>query len=508
MEAAINAWRSTLGDAAVETRGAELQGAGTTTFAAGHAPAAILAPADKAGVVDCVAIARQHGIALHPVSRGRTWGFGSRACPRPGMALLDLSHLRAIEAFDPEQGTLRVEPGVTFAQISEFLKEREADYYLAVTGGPADASVLANALERGEAFGPGGDRAAETYDLEVVLGNGDTIRTGFGRFFPDETDSPAIGALHRRGLGPNLDGLFQQSNMGIVLAATVALTPLPAFTISISGEIGPREKLAEGVDVLRGLLRDEVIPPYGLTIWNSCKLFARDMAYTDLAPEQRRAEALDTWSASAILTAPNMAIADAKARTVSETLADRLASLSLVTDRDAEGQRIPSPLSGTPSNRNLRSLYWRKPAAPEGEDYDPDRDRCGAIWLCPTLPFAGAEVAQAVSLMTDITTDHEFEANIGLHAVSYRCLHGFWALMYDRDIDGEDDRAMACYGAVADAMVRDGYLPYRLGLQGVPSLDDLPDRNRAALAAIKAVLDPDGAIGPGLYGEAGGLRRD
>ena len=59
--------------------------------------------------------------------------------------------------------------------------------------------------------------------MEVVLANGELLRTGMGAM-PTAT---ARGTLYKRGLGPTLDQLFMQSNFGIVTKMGVWLMPQP-----------------------------------------------------------------------------------------------------------------------------------------------------------------------------------------------------------------------------------------------------------------------------------------
>ena len=495
--AALEEWRGILGDGALTHHHAALEAAGRTTFAAGHAPVAVLCPQDRDQVAACVRAAALHGVPLYPVSRGRNWGFGSKACPRPGMALMDLGAMDRITGFDADLGTLCLQPGTSFAQVDRFLRRQKARFYLPAIGGAAQSSVIGNALERGEAFGPGGDRAGETYDLEMVLGTGEIVHSAFSRFRAEGAAFQRLAQAHKRAIGPNLDGLVQQGNFAIVTGATVALTPLPEFTISLVGRIGTSDKLPAAIHALRSLLREDIVAPYAMSIWNQCKILARDALFREVPASALSRDALDSWSVSMVLTAPNAMMAEARTRTAGMVLNGLLEETQILRDRDEKGERIPTILTGTPDDRNLRSLYWRKDHAPENEDYDPDRDRCGVLWLCPAIPFTGEDVVRAVKIMNEAAFDFGFEPNIGLHALSHRCFNAFLALVYDRDAPGEDERAMACHDRAAEELIAAGYLPYRQGLQGIPAMPE--DDAAGAFGAIKRALDPHGIIAPGRY---------
>ena len=84
------------------------------------------------------------------------------------------------------------------------------------------ASLIGNTMERGFGHTPYGDHFAHVCGFEVVLPDGECIETGFSRFAQAST-----GPLYRWGLGPTLDGLFTQSNFGIVTRMSIWLMPAP-----------------------------------------------------------------------------------------------------------------------------------------------------------------------------------------------------------------------------------------------------------------------------------------
>src|SRR5207237_38137 len=122
-----------------------------------HIPLVVL-PASRDEVQQVVRIANRHRLPLYPISRGRNWGLGSRVPVRTGCCVIDLRRMDRIVEYDEQHAVLTVEPGVTFQQAADFLKEKGSALYLMAIGGPPDSSVLANALERGDGVGPLGDR--------------------------------------------------------------------------------------------------------------------------------------------------------------------------------------------------------------------------------------------------------------------------------------------------------------------------------------------------------------
>lgn len=72
-----------------------------------------------------------------------------------------------------------VEPGVTFFDLYEEIKRRG---YKLWPSAPSLGwgSVLGNTLERGFGYTPDGEHSQSQCGMEVVLPNGDLVRTGMG----------------------------------------------------------------------------------------------------------------------------------------------------------------------------------------------------------------------------------------------------------------------------------------------------------------------------------------
>src|SRR3954469_2614920 len=219
LSAAENArrqWADAVGAEHVITDRRSLGEAETGTFKSGHAVPAIVRPGSREEVQECMRIACRWGTPVYPVSSGKNWGYGSRMPASDNCVLLELSRMNSIVEFDEDLGYVTVEPGVTQAQLYEFLAERGSRLWMDSTGASPECSLIGNTMERGFGHTPYGDHFAQSCGLEVVLPQGEVIETGFARFHPSKA-----GALHRWGVGPALDGLFSQSNLGIVTRMTI-----------------------------------------------------------------------------------------------------------------------------------------------------------------------------------------------------------------------------------------------------------------------------------------------
>ena len=70
-------------------------------------------------------------------------------------------------------------------------------------------------------------------------------------------------------------------------------------------------------------------------------------------------------------------------------------------------------------------------------------------------------------------------------------------ISYDRDVEGEDERALTCYRSVTETLLSHGYPPYRLNIAAMDVVPATPFDD--AIDAVKAALDPQGILAPGRY---------
>jgi len=95
---------------------------------------------------------------------------------------------------------------------------------LDVTTGPPQGGMIGNALDKGAGYTPYFDHFGFSCGMEVVLGNGEVMRTGDGSLNHDRLVN---WHTSKYSFGPILDGLFTQSNFGIVTRMGVWLLPRP-----------------------------------------------------------------------------------------------------------------------------------------------------------------------------------------------------------------------------------------------------------------------------------------
>lgn len=499
------------------------QRAERATFHTSERVAGLLRPANAEEVRTVVQIAARHGARLHPISGGKNWGYGSRVPVVSGAFLLDLSRMDRILDFDPALGTVAVEPGVTFRALHRFLRAERAPLLAPATGGSPDASVIGNALERGIAKGPLGDRFAHVCNLEVVTGNAEIVRTGLGRF----AEARAAHA-YRWGRGPSLDGLFSQSHLGVVTRMSQWLAPRPEHIALLPYELPKTADLAALIDALGGLLRAGVLRPT-LTLYNDARVFAATGSYpwararevtplpAELSRELREERGLaGEWAGDVAILSGDPRLAEATAAIVRERLGglvrlrDPLCADAAQIDAWLDESGATAPLAsaealrkglllnflGVPSEEAVRSAYWRKRGLAPTSPLDPDRDRCGLLWVCPVVPLAGRDVVTAVRLLEEGLVRGGFEPQLTIQCMAERFAYVVASISWDRDRAGDDERAHACYREVVAALARAGFPLYRAALSAPEEAGGFGEGTASTVAALRRALDPLGVFAP------------
>lgn len=503
-ERALRDWRRALGPGQVVTRLPARRSAERATFHTRQRIPAILRPRGSAEVEACLRIADRHGIPVHPVSCGKNWGYGSRVPARDGCVLLDLSRMNRIVDFDEELGYVTLEPGVTFRQLHRFLRRRRSRLHANPTGSTPDSSPLANALERGLGQGPFGDRFASICGLEVVLPTGGCVRTGFARL-PDAAAAP----LHRWGVGPWVDGLFSQSNLGVVTKLTLWLSPIPEHGDAVAATIGSARDLSRAIESLRplflsGALRNPIKLTNDYRALSQATRYPRSITKSDGLLPRSTVRALQrrpfAWWLSTTLDYATPGHREPERRLLRAALGALCTSLSFKAERSFRSQNGDgwTALHRPELGHDVAATYWRKRSAPP-RDMDPDRDGCGALWCSPVVPLTGRDVARAVRLIERTTTAAGFEPMITITALDGRSAHLVVPLFYDRAVARDDRRALDCARLLQSRLARRGYYPYRLGVNSMNWLpksrgDDLAFRRR-----LKRALDPRQILSPGRY---------
>lgn len=464
----------------------------------------VVFPKTEKEIRSLVQVANTHQVPLYPFSRGKNWGLGSHIPVKANHVIVDLSQMNKILEFDSEYGVVRIQPGVSQRDLSNFLLKKKARYRLNVTGSAAESSILGNALERGVAHY--GCRVKEVTGLEVILGTGKKLRTG--------------GAIHTQGkarhlypygLGSDLTGLFFQSALGIVTSGTFRLQPIPPATAVVTLEPHASVSLPNFLDLAIQAQREGLLPD-NLHISNENRrmsvmtpLIAREL---QISMERARTHALksitSSWSATSSFQGSKAEIRQTFRRLQKSLSGKALIRLSfcetvkktrssLFNRALQDIRKIPS---GEPSDDSLLSLGYEQnelfPADPAGSN-------SGTYFVVPLLPAKGLHIKEAIDLIELEFKRSQFSPLITLNFLEPDCFEAVVNLTFDRRDPGRCQRARATMKRTFSALEKQGFPPQRMSIFQM----DIPQRidygHLQATTALKNIFDPQNIISRGRY---------
>jgi 4-cresol dehydrogenase (hydroxylating) len=527
VDTACEEWRQIVGEQHVHLDSGQLDLASTATYPTDGRVVAIVAPANTEQVSACLRVAQKHKVPVYPISTGKNWGYGSRVPPVGQAAILDLGRMSQVLHYDHEMGTVTVEPGVTFRQLEDLLESNGRKFFMSAPGTTPDASVIGNALERGWGFGPYSDRFDFMCGMQVVLPDGEIVETGMERF-----PGANSGRYFRWGVGPWFDGMFTQSNLGVVTRMTVFLAPTPSDFVTFVYRFDDPERMEGLVDALRDLKLKQILRTnfkiqnfYRQLMGKGQFPYQESGGAWTLSPEveasKRKKHGIGVWNGAGALYCWSAQQAKAETEIVRAALEPHVDAL-LFFDRDLEAkteERREQVLAETGydlrqcfkryyhdtrfigvdrGNQGMAMAYWRK-SNPAPDDPQLDRDKVGFIWVDPIIPFRGRQVREATDIIANTQIAHGFEPNIGLNCVTERSIFTTGATIYDREEEGRDQKAIACARETVAKLTEAGYILGRLTTDSMSLLQHAQEGSRKMQERIKAALDPNRILAPGRY---------
>lgn len=461
--------------------------------------AGVLYPGSTADVVAMVAAANRHGVGIYPNSTGNNIGLGSRSPIKNGHVVMDLGRrMNRIIEVNEKMAYAVVEPGVSYQTMYDELVRLGNKLMLDVTSGPPQGGMLGNALDKGAGYTPYFDHFGMSCGLEVVLGTGEVIRTGDGSL-----NSSTLVNWHtsKYSLGPILDGLFTQSNFGIVTRMGIWLSPRPPAVRTFHFAYPDDDDLAEIFEMVRPMKMSNFVPTL-FRVSNDLYLcgsegespeYAATKGKRSISEEGRKrlreAHGLGSWNVSGAFYGPSAEAMEpmiarvrqhfgqsGKARYIPHEDAAKIAPLQVAINA----------FSGVPSLGELGLLKWR----PGG----------GNWWFLPGTPMDGAIANEFQKLARGIYEEHGLDYMI-MNVCSARFARGLHVATFNREDAEESQRADACYRKPSEAFAARSVFVGRAPIdyqdmhmkQTMPSFQDVCGR-------LKMATDPNNVIAPGRYG--------
>ncbi|MES2624486.1 MAG: FAD-binding oxidoreductase [Pseudomonadota bacterium] len=457
-----------------------------------HTGSAAIAPLTAEEVQAIVRLANEHKIPLWPISRGKNFGYGSAAPVVSGSVVLDLSRMKQI-SMDVENGTVLVEPGVGFYDLFDYVEANNIPYWISPPGN-SWGSVAGNALDRGVGYTPYGDHADRICGMEVVLPNGELLRTGMGAM----ANSPCWN-LHPYGFGPNWDQLFVQSNFGVVTKLGMWLMPRPESIVSLDMELDQMDDLKWAIDTLAPMRRDGLIqqsPSIGNWLRAAAVLTNRSDWHDQpgVLPNSaidaiRKQFNLGWWSINLRLYGPPEITAATAALVKRRFAASTAYPMKEATWFDGQPREV-QPFAGVPITFPLQNASWHG-------------GRGGHLGFSPVLPQSGekalAQFHRTYARYNEFGMDYH-----GSFALGERHITNVNQVLFNKDDPAMVQQVDRFFRAlVSDAEVQ-RYGEYRAHIDYMDLIAASYDYNnhaqRRVNELIKNALDPNGIIAPGKSG--------
>lgn len=506
LKAALGDWSAALGADAVFVDTARL-----AEFADPYAPAdwdeyrpaAVVQPASVEEVQAVLRIANEHGVPIWVNSQGRNNGYGGSAPRVTGSVVVNLRRMNRILEINEELAYVVVEPGVSFAELYDAVQESGKKLWIDVPD-LGWGSVIGNTLEHGYGYTRYGDHAAAQCGMEIVLPNGELIRTGLGAM----TGNPSW-HLSKRGYGPSTDALFMQSNMGVVTKMGMWVMPQPESYLDGWIKIERDRDLEALVDALRPLMIDGTIEQFP-TLFNAFSVLTmattREQVWPQGGPmpaevaEQlvRQAAGIKAWNLRFGLYGDRQ-IVDRNFELIRTAVAHipdveitgvHVDPNEVGVDNDQLDQK-GKVHAGVPDLSMLDLLKW------DGGEAG------GHLIFASTTPFRGSDARAIVELARVGAEASGFEYG-GAFVLNPRFLVHIGLTIFNvADSDRVRRAHDLCSRLVVDAAAL-GYAEYRAHLGFMDLVADQFDFNDHAhhrlVESIKDLLDPAGILAPGKQG--------
>lgn len=470
-------------------------------------PSAVVSPTSVEDVQAIVRLANEHRVPVWPIGRGKNNGYGGAAPQMRGSLMLSFKNMNRVLEINEELGYAIVEPGVSWFDLHDAIKAGGHDLVASIVdigwGG-----VVSNTIEHGLTYMPYSIDQASHCGFEVVLPDGDLLRTGSGAM-----DHNPTWPLYKRGLGPTSTEMFMQSNYGIVTKMGYWLMPKPEVYMPLWLQLWDQSQMPAVVDALRELMLNGTItmrPQLSNTLIMASMLTSRAEWYDGPGPmpeeiiDKLATElGLGRWMMRFALYGDEAVVDHNYAK-----LKRRFEAIPTVGVFGAkygadEWETLPNPHERVQIGVPCLDLY--KMAGWSGGDEG------GHVDFSPVIPLTAQHAQAAQELFVRLCSEAGFDYLGGMLPINGRATTFINVIPFDTKNEAQVHRAYEHAKRMVAAAGQLGYGEYRAHLSFMDLAADQFGFNdhaqRRFNERIKDVLDPNGIIAPGKSGIWGSRMR-
>jgi 4-cresol dehydrogenase (hydroxylating) len=441
---------------------------------------AVVCPASTQEVQAVVRIANEFHVPLWTFSQGRNNTYGGPAPRLKGAVIVSLRDMNKVLEIDEDLAYAVVEPGVRWFDLFDALEAAGGRLWTSIPD-LGWGSVIGNCTEYGRGYTQYGDHAENVCGMEVVLPNGELVRTGMWAMPGSE-----VAHVYRHALGPQLQGLFHSSGLGIITKMGFWLQRRPQTYASCWAEFQGDDALEAMADGMRELMLDRTVTNYPV-IMRGVRLDAD--GNPSFEPDASR------WLARFALYG-STEVVDAHWSNIERTLGSIPTAVLrrrdfAGTDRTSHSGHEDRVMAGIPDMDILdlfKSVY--------GED-------TAHLDFSPVGPLRGKDVVETSKLMRSLyqETGEQFFSGLML---SPRSVIHISTMFFNPHDEAQTKRVYENYTRMVAVMRERGYPVYRTSLHHMDLIAAQLDFNDSALMrlneVIKDAIDPHGILQPGKSG--------
>jgi 4-cresol dehydrogenase (hydroxylating) flavoprotein subunit len=465
-----------------------------------YTASAVVMPTSVEEIQEVLRVANEHKVALWTHGTGRNNGYGGPAPRVRGSVIVSLRNMNRVLEINEECAYAVVEPGVRWFDLYEALKAGDHRLMLSI----ADlgwGGVIGNTLDHGATYMPYGLDMGMQCGMEVVLANGDVMRTGMGAMPHNKSWH-----VYKRGLGPTPDQLFMQSNYGIVTKMGVWLMPYPEVYMPLWLRVWKDDDIAPVLEILRTLMLDgtvRMVPQILNTVLLGSVFSSRDQWWQEEGPIPDRV--LDVMARELEIGRWCMRFAlYGDEAVVDHRFAKIKAAFGHIEGAEVWGSKCAPediPSLEHPAERiqgGVPNLEWNAMTGWYGGEEG------GHIGFSPVAPMTGRDGLALRDLLRGMVEEAGLDYMAGLIPVHARSFVHVTMVIFDTK---DERQARAAYEVtrrlVAEA-AKQGYGEYRAHLDFMDLAADQYSFNdhayRRFTETIKDALDPNGILSPGKQG--------